>query len=160
MCMQDLWAKYCSRDNLDTDLVLSLGAHNLGEVGIGIRKGGADVVLGLFSKFPLPHAISLPGPGRAEHIPKGGWTNNEQVCLWLRKHVHQKDKRLSALRTCLWALKFCGVLENECMACLLSALAYLCSPFLQPALCPCCHLYWGNLLGPSRSLMVIWFRHS
>ena len=35
-------------------------------------KGGADVVLGLFSKSPLPHAICLPGPGRAEHIPKGG----------------------------------------------------------------------------------------
>lgn len=72
MCMQDLWAKYRSRDHLETDLVLSLGAHNLGGVGIGIRQGGADVVLELFSKFPLPHAISLPGPGRAKHIPKGG----------------------------------------------------------------------------------------
>ena len=70
MCMQDLWAKYCSRDNLETDLVLSLRVHNLG-YGIGVRKGGADVVLGLCSKSPCPHAVSHPGPGKGKHTPKG-----------------------------------------------------------------------------------------
>lgn len=69
--MQDLWAKYSSRDNLETDLVLSLGAHNLGGVGIGIRQGGADVVLGLFSKSPSPMQYpfqGLAGPSTSQRV--------------------------------------------------------------------------------------------